>query len=165
MDNQIKFYVATSWRNEEPFARVVKFLEDQGHEVYNFKTDNNFHWSDIDPGYKMWNNKGYLEALKSEVALSGFISDMNALTNCDVCVMVLPCGASAHTELGYAVGYGKKTIIILDDTQRDNPELMYKMVDHIFESETNFYEYMLRVSVIRENDNKKQSLQSHKTQD
>jgi len=45
-------------------------------------------------------------------------------------VLVLPCGRSAHLELGWAAGQGKRTAILLDGPQV-TPELMYKMVDHI----------------------------------
>jgi hypothetical protein len=54
---------------------------------------------------------------------------MNALRDCDVCVMVLPCGRSAHLELGYAVGAGKRTIALLQG--ECEPDLMYKMVERL----------------------------------
>lgn len=38
-------------------------------------------------------------------------------------------GRSAHLELGWAVGQGKKTAVLLDDPV--TPELMYKMVDYL----------------------------------
>ncbi len=52
----------------------------------------------------------------------------------DTFVLVLPCGRSAHLELGWAVGAEKRTAILLDPDPKTNtvtPELMYKMVDHI----------------------------------
>jgi len=42
--------------------------------------------------------------------------------------LVLPCGRSAHLELGWFCGQGKQTIVLLDQME---PELMVKMVDHI----------------------------------
>lgn len=83
---------------------------------------------------------------------------------CDLCVLVLPCGRSAHLELGYAVGAGKVTIVLIPDAQERvlghtmdcrpcatcgdldgchmpaklrnalEPELMYKMCNHIVTS-------------------------------
>ena len=44
---------------------------------------------------------------------------------CDVCVMVLPCGRSAHTEAGWFAGKGKTTIAYIPEKQE--PELMYKL--------------------------------------
>lgn len=112
----MKIYVASSWRN--PFQQhVVKELRDAGHQVYDFKNpspgDNGFHWSEIDPEWQDWGAKSFKEALSHEIAEAGFASDMNALKECDACVMVLPCGASAHLELGWAVGAGKATAVLL----------------------------------------------------
>lgn len=62
-------------------------------------------------------------------AIEGFDSDFAAMQRADHFVMVLPCGKSAHLELGWAVGAGKHTAILLEDPVE--PELMYKMVDLI----------------------------------
>lgn len=43
----------------------------------------------------------------------------------DVCVLVMPCGRSAHLEAGWFVGAGKPTLILLENGE---PELMYRMV-------------------------------------
>ena len=37
---------------------------------------------------------------------------MDALLEADACVLVLPCGASAHLEFGYAVGAEKLTAVL-----------------------------------------------------
>jgi hypothetical protein len=55
---------------------------------------------------------------------------MNALRAADITVLVLPCGRSAHLELGYATGAGQCTIVLLDDPMSE-PELMYLMNSHI----------------------------------
>jgi hypothetical protein len=41
------------------------------------------------------------------------------------CVLVLPCGRSAHIEAGYFVGAEKPLHILL--TSRSEPELMWRM--------------------------------------
>lgn len=43
---------------------------------------------------------------------------------CDTCVLVLPCGRSAHLELGYAAGAGKQSFVLLSPDNFE-PELMY----------------------------------------
>jgi hypothetical protein len=55
---------------------------------------------------------------------------MNALEKADVTVLVLPCGRSAHLELGYAVGASRFTVVLLDDPMSE-PELMYLMCSKI----------------------------------
>jgi nucleoside 2-deoxyribosyltransferase len=49
---------------------------------------------------------------------------MDALEDCDACVLVMPCGRSAHLEAGFAIGAGKPTAILISEGE---PELMYKM--------------------------------------
>lgn len=61
------------------------------------------------------------------VAIEGFSADFAAMERADTFVLVLPCGKSAHLELGWAVGAGKRTAILLEDPVE--PELMYRMVD------------------------------------
>lgn len=112
----MNIYVASSWRN--PWQPgVVALLRDYGHEVYDFREPEpgvrGFAWSDVDPKWKEWSPRAYREALATHpAALDGFRRDMDALEFCDACVLVLPCGSSAHLELGYAVGYGKKTAVL-----------------------------------------------------
>mgnify|MGYP000895361354 FL=1 len=46
----------------------------------------------------------------------------------DYCVLLLPCGRSAHSEAGWMKGQGKK-VFILDLSEHPTPELMYQMYD------------------------------------
>lgn len=65
-------------------------------------------------------------------AIEGFNADFGAMQRADTFVLVLPCGKSAHLELGWAVGAGKRTAILLEDPVE--PELMYRMVDFMARS-------------------------------
>jgi hypothetical protein len=49
----------------------------------------------------------------------------------DGCVLVLPCGRSAHLKAGWFVGAGKPLWIMLDDASPIEPELMYKMSNRV----------------------------------
>ncbi len=100
-----------------------------GHLVYDFKhptlQHEGFHWSEIDPDWKGWSPDQFRAALGHKCAEEGFKLDMDALRWCDACLLVMPCGRSAHLELGWAAGAGKQTLILLEDGE---PELMYSMV-------------------------------------
>lgn len=128
----MKVYVASSWRNNHQ-PEVVQMLRANGHEVYDFKNpregDNGFHWSEIDEDWKTWDAEQYRTALIHPIAEDGFSSDWNAMEWANACVLVLPCGRSAHIEAGYFVGAGKRLVILL--TGQNEPELMYKMTPHI----------------------------------
>ena len=116
----------------EQLRGVPKALRECGHDVYDFRNpregDNGFHWSEIDPAWKTWTPEAYRKQLDHPLAESGFRSDFDALNWCDAVVAVQPFGRSASLELGYAVGAGKFTILLLDNGE---PELMVKMVDRI----------------------------------
>jgi hypothetical protein len=126
----MNIYVASSWRNERQPA-VVEALRSAGHEVYDFRnppSSTGFNWSEIDHEWQAWTPEQFREALEHPVAVDGFCSDMDALVACDACVLVLPCGRSAHLEAGWALGAGKHVIVLLSQCE---PELMYRMTPHL----------------------------------
>ena len=126
-----RIYVASSWRNPDQPA-VVTALRECGFEVYDFRNPpgrTGFAWSEIDPHWQQWTAREYIAALGHPAAEAGYASDFGAMQWADTFVLVLPCGRSAHLELGWAVGAGKRTVIITKDGEE--PELMAKMVDHI----------------------------------
>ena len=116
-----RIYVASSWRNPY-FPDVVKRLREAGHEVYDFRNPPHggagFHWTDIDPDAPNWTYAQYAEGLR-------FQADIDALTWADTCVLVLPCGRSAHTEAGWMAGSGKRVLAYIPEMVE--PELMYKL--------------------------------------
>ena len=72
---------------------------------------------------------GYLAALREEPAERGFALDLGGMNWADAFLLVNPCGRSAHLELGWAIGAGKPSAILLN--QDDEPELMYKLADRL----------------------------------
>ncbi len=151
-----RIYVASSWRNEG-YPAVVDQLRAAGHEVYDFRHPNGqpdgFHWStvasDMPPRqyatgqWQDWSFEEFAEALEHPAAVHGFTLDFDAMRWADTCVCVLPCGRSAHLELGWFVGAGRTSIILRDPlegepahhfAQTSGPELMYRMVDMLASS-------------------------------
>lgn len=126
----MKIYVASSWRNEHQ-PSVVETLRRHGHDVYDFRNPEpgniGFHWSTIDPNWRQWSPEQFNAALSHPVAKRGFGLDFDAMRWADACVLVLPCGRSAHLEAGWFVGARKPLIILLADGE---PELMYKMTPY-----------------------------------
>lgn len=137
----MKIYVASSWRNEfQP--KVVARLRKIGHEVYDFRGSGDgwgkdgdgpggFAWSEIDPEWQSWPQdiSRYIEGLNHPRAVEGYNRDMDALKRADACVMVNPCGQSAHAEMGWACGAKKPTAIYIPGLRE--PDLMVKMADLI----------------------------------
>jgi hypothetical protein len=133
----MRIYVASSWRNEARQQATVLALRDAGHSVYDFRNpaegDNGFGWHQCAPAgtdrgafRDMMQDPAFFrdEVLTHPIARDGFTKDWNALTGADCTVIVLPCGRSAHLELGVARGMQQRTIVYLDDPMSE-PELMY----------------------------------------
>ena len=129
----LKIYVASSWKNKEFQQLVVKALREEGHEVYDFTNpypgNNGFSWTAIDPNWRNWTALQYREALKHPIAQEGFNNDMTALDECELCVLVMPGGRSAGWEFGWAMGAGKKSIVLWKDGEE--ADLMFSSVDAI----------------------------------
>ncbi|WP_302298248.1 hypothetical protein [Butyricimonas virosa] len=126
-----KIYVASSWRNQYQ-PQIVDFLREHGHEVYDFRHpagNTGFQWSQIDENWEHWSREQYKIALEHPIAQAGFQSDFDAMQWADVCVLVLPCGRSAHSEAGWMKGAGKKVVVY--QVWEEEPELMYKLFDGI----------------------------------
>jgi hypothetical protein len=133
----MRVYVASSWRNGRQ-QEVVRVLRESGHEVYDFREPEpgncGFSWHQLDaslpvgPVTVVLPARNICEMLAHPIADAGFALDMNALRWCEACVLVLPCGRSAHLEAGWAAGAGKLTIGLLDDGE---PDLMWKMLDRL----------------------------------
>ena len=77
-----------------------------------------------------WDLKRYKTLLTTTAEAShGFTADMRGLKWCDTCLLVLPCGRSAHLEAGWAAGAGKRLLIYLPEPIE--PDLMYLLADTI----------------------------------
>lgn len=128
MRHRKNIYVASSWRNEH-YPEVVAKLREAGHEVYDFRNppsgDPGFKWSGVSEDYMDWSPQQYRNNLNHPKAVRQFGNDIEAMEACDTCVIVLPCGRSAHTEAGWFAGKGKKVLAYIPEKQE--PELMYKL--------------------------------------
>lgn len=128
----MRIYVASSWRNEF-YPAVVERLRAEGFDVYDFRNppsgDEGFKWSNVDANYMEWTPEEYRNQLMNEKAVRQFGNDLEAMNSCDACVLVLPCGRSAHTEAGWFAGRGRKVIAYIPTKQE--PELMYKLFDGV----------------------------------
>lgn len=138
-------YVASSWRNTR-YPDVLWALADAGISFYDFRQprpgDNGFAWTDVWADIKAvgdWrtdsSSREIVSMLDHPIARAGFESDMGALRDARATLLVMPCGRSAHLELGYAVGAKKPTAILLPFGRAGiEPELMWRMADFLTDS-------------------------------
>lgn len=132
MNRSQKIYVASSWKNER-YPKVIKMLKDQGCKVYDFRNPGEgkegFHWTQVTDEPQPWSFDTYRQVLAHPRSVQGFNSDMRALQEADICIVVMPCGRSAHLEAGYAVGSGKLTIFLWEEVI-DQADLMPLMAHY-----------------------------------
>lgn len=121
-----RIYVASSWRNPHQ-QDIVDLLREAGHEVYDFRNpapgNTGFAWSSIDPEWVDWSPEGFRAGLDHPVAQEGFGFDFRAMEWADQCVLVLPCGRSAHLEAGWFIG--RECPVTIYAPVQVEPELMY----------------------------------------
>lgn len=132
-----RIYLASSWRNPDQPALVQK-LRTAGHQVYDFRNPPGgvpgFAWSEIDPDWQGWTAEEYKRHLTtSEIAARGYTQDLRGMEWADTCVLLLPCGRSAHLEAGWFCGRGKRCLILTRDGEE--PELMALMAHEICTSQ------------------------------
>ena len=125
----MKIYVASSWKNKHQ-PEVVDRLRNEGHEVYDFKdAANAFDWRNLN-FVGGWNPDSCRQVLEHSQVRRAFTADMQALRLCELCVIVTPCGNSAHMEAGWAVGANKKLIIYYAEGT-NSPDVMHLMADAV----------------------------------
>jgi len=131
----MKIYVASGWRNQH-YPSVVAALRDAGHVVLDWRNpapgNHGFAWSEIDPNWQKWTIRQFRESLNHPLAVRGFHSDFSFMQEADVCVLLHPCGHSAHLEAGWFCGQGKPCLFLA--LEPIEPELMYGLGAGILDS-------------------------------
>ncbi len=144
-------YVASSWKNPY-YEEVINYLRAEGFPVYDFRNPphggSGFHWTDVDRNAPNWTFKEYQEGLNHPLAERQFHADIDALNRADACVLVLPCGRSAHTEAGWMAGSGKSVIVYFPEMAE--PELMYKLFDEVVDNLDDLVRCLRRNGEIKE---------------
>ena len=148
-----KIYVASSWKNTAQ-PKVVEELRNRGHEVYDFRRpknrdDHNVWLAVCDRLHLLtaytfnaltpWD---FDRMLSDWVAKERFEEHRQAMSDADTCILLLPCGRSAHCEAGWMAGQGKR-VIVVDTTQNACPELMYLLFDAYLPDTDSLYRYAL----------------------
>lgn len=127
-----RIYVASSWRNKYQ-PSVVAALVGMHHQVYDFRNPPGkagFQWKAIEEGWQKWTMERYRALLTTTPdAALGYTADRRAMQWADTCLLVLPCGRSAHLEAGYFHGANKRLVIYIPEPIE--PDLMYLMADYI----------------------------------
>lgn len=128
---KIKVYLIGSLRNPE-VPKLAEKIRELGFEVfddwYAAGPEADDKWRD----YEKARGHTYKEALKGFAADHVYKFDLKHLNECDIAVLHLPTGKSGHLELGYVIGKGKISYILLDNPERW--DVMYLFARGVFNS-------------------------------
>lgn len=112
----MKVYISSSWKNRQRVRALAEQLRGAGHEVYDFTDPASRGVPEIppeafteqfDPDKHVY--RRYIQRSEWREAVMG---NKRALDDCDVCVLLLPCGNDAHADWAYAVGRGRVTAVV-----------------------------------------------------
>lgn len=136
-----RIYIGGSMKNER-VNDLAKQLRSVGIEVFDdwicSGPDADDHWKE----YEEDRGRTYIEALQGAHAKNVVEFDKFNIDRSDAFVMVLPCGRSAHIELGYCVGVGKPSYIVLT-SDHDRWDVMYAMATKVFQTADDFSAFMI----------------------
>jgi nucleoside 2-deoxyribosyltransferase len=127
----VKIYLIGSLRNPH-IPEVGNYFRLNGFDVFDDWYSPGPETDDCWQGYEKLRGRNYLEALKGHHAQHAFELDKKHLDAADVAVLVLPCGKSAHLELGYIIGSGKPGFILLETPNPDRYDIMYQFATGLY---------------------------------
>lgn len=128
----MKVYVIGSLRNDQ-IPKVAEQLRDAGHDVFDDWFSAGPEADDCWQQYEQQRGRTYAEALEGAHAQNVFTFDLINIEAADAVVLVLPAGKSAHLELGWALGSGKRGFILLD-VEPERFDVMYGFADAVCSS-------------------------------
>lgn len=119
----MKFFIASPWRNTEAVKRLSNALTARGHAAYSF-LDNGANLvtgtSAIEKSEEFYPNS-IADWKDNPVIEQIFESEMQALRESDVAILLEPSGRSSLAEAGIAYGMGKRVVLV---GQVEHPEVV-----------------------------------------
>jgi glutaminase len=109
-------YISSSWKNRERVRELADLIRDAGYDVYDF-TDPRCRKTPEIPPEKFPEQFDpaehvYGEYLQNPAWREAVEENKKALDRCAAVVLLLPCGIDATADWAYAVGLGKKSVVI-----------------------------------------------------
>lgn len=124
-----KVYIAGSLRGPM-VPEVANRVKAAGHDVFADWYSPGPHADDAWQEYERTRGRTYRDAIYGAHAQHVFAFDKRHLDECTVGVLVMPAGKSAHIELGYLAGTGKRTFVLFDE-EPERYDLMYLFADYV----------------------------------
>lgn len=110
-------YISSSWKQRERVRSLAIMLRSAGHTVYDFTDPACRNTPEIppeafpaqfDPSQHV-----YAQYITAQPEWRAAVEcNRAALDRCDMVVLLLPCGNDAHADWAYAVGRGKRSVVV-----------------------------------------------------
>lgn len=124
-------YLIGSLRNPR-VPEVANILRADGHYVYDDWYATSEDADDWWKRYEQGRGHSFVEALNGWAATHVYLNDKQHLDELNTGVLVMPCGKSAHLELGYMIGQKKDGYILLDEDP-ERYDCMYKFAAGVYQ--------------------------------
>lgn len=124
-------YIIGSLRNPR-IPEIGSALRARGWDAFDDWHSAGEHADDAWRDYERSRGHSLPKALDGYAAQHTFNFDKTHLDRCEYALLVLPAGKSGHLELGYAIGQGKPSFILLDGDP-DRYDVMYAFACSVFE--------------------------------
>ncbi len=111
----MRIYISSSWKNKERVRAMAKRLEEMGLSVYDFTNPKCRKCQEIPPGTTAGFDPelhDYRKYINWTLFRDAVYENRKAIDECDMVVLLLPCGNDAHADWAYGVGRGKPSVIV-----------------------------------------------------
>lgn len=109
-------YISSSWKQRERVRKLANLLREAGFKVYDF-TDPSCRETPEIPPEKFPeqfdpNLHKYADYINKPEWRAAVEENRRAIEKSEIVVLLLPCGADAHADYGYALGLGKRAVVV-----------------------------------------------------
>jgi len=124
MKRKLVIYLIGSLRNEK-IPHIAKEIRELGFEVFDDWFSPGPEADDFWRKFEKVRGSSYKEALSNYAAKHIYNFDKSHIDRADIGVLFMPGGKSAHLELGYMIGRGKRCFVLFDK-EPERWDLMYQ---------------------------------------
>jgi len=126
----MKFFIASPWKNKTQVEQLTGDLEKLGHSAYSY----------VESGANLLTGKPIEDEMKefTQALVNWKVDDriakiaeseVQAIKDADVVILLLPAGDSSHMEAGIGYGLDKRMVLI---GPVEKPEIIYLLFNHVY---------------------------------
>ncbi len=147
----MNIYISSSWKNRLRVRALAVALRKLGHVAYDFTDPASRGEPELPPERFPQQfdpeHHDYSEYLNQSPEYRRAVESNRRwlIEKCDLCLLLLPCGADSHADWGVAVGAGKRSIVIGHPPKGERTP-SHLWAEAIFKNEAAALEYLTRTA-------------------